>query len=252
MWHSGVESGAGYEIEYRFKDYRTGDYRWFLGRAEPVRDEAGQIVKWYGTCTDINEQKLAIIERDELLQKEQAAREIAVNANRLKDEFLATVSHELRTPLNAILGWASIAQTSKFDTETTNRALEIITRNAKSQKQIIEDILDVSRIITGKLMLNIDSVELTFVIGAALDSLRPALDAKNIRLKTSFDTTATLISGDSSRLQQIVWNLLSNAVKFTHPEGEIEVLLKRARKLRRNHSSRYGRWHQPRFFAVCL
>jgi PAS domain-containing protein len=74
MWHSGVESGAGYEIEYRFKDYRTGDYRWFLGRAEPVRDEAGQIVKWYGTCTDINEQKLAIIERDELLQKEQAAR----------------------------------------------------------------------------------------------------------------------------------------------------------------------------------
>ncbi len=227
-WYRAVESGAGYEIEYRFKDYRTGDYRWFLGRAEPARDEDGQIIKWYGTCTDINEQKLAIIERDTLLQKEQTAREIAVNANNLKDEFLATVSHELRTPLNAILGWASIAQTSKFDPETINRALEIISRNAKSQNQIIEDILDISRIITGKLILNIDTVALVSVIGAALDSLRPALSAKNIRLKTSFDTKAEIISGDPNRLQQIVWNLVSNAVKFTHPEGEIEVFLKRA------------------------
>lgn len=225
-WYRAVESGAGYEIEYRFKDYRTGDYRWFLGRGEPARDEDGQIVKWFGTCTDINEQKLAIIERGELLQKEHNAREIAVNANNLKDEFLATVSHELRTPLNAILGWASIAQMSKFDPETINRALEIISRNAKSQNQIIEDILDVSRIITGKLMLNIDSVELTSVISAALDSLSPAIGAKNIRLKTSFDRTAALISGDSSRLQQIVWNLVSNSVKFTHPEGEVEILLK--------------------------
>ncbi len=227
-WYGAVETGSAYEIEYRFRDYRTADYRWFLGRAEPVHDEAGRIVKWFGTCTDINEQKLAVIERDKLLQKEHEARQIAENANRLKDEFLATVSHELRTPLNAILGWASIAQSSGIDSAAMKRALEIIVRSARSQNQIIEDILDVSRIITGKLILNIGSVELISVIDAALDSIRPALEAKKIRLKTDFDRDAELISGDSNRLQQIVWNLLSNAAKFTPPEGEIAVLLKRA------------------------
>ena len=227
-WYSAVESGSAYEIEYRFRDYRTGSYRWFLGRAEPVRDEADRIVKWFGTCTDINDQKLAVIERDKLVQKEHEARQIAENANRLKDEFLATVSHELRTPLTAILGWASIAQSSGIDSAAMKRALEIIVRSARSQNQIIEDILDVSRIITGKLILNIESVELISVIDAALDSIRPALEAKKIRLKTGFDRNAELIYGDSNRLQQIVWNLLSNAAKFTQPEGEIAVLLKRA------------------------
>jgi PAS domain S-box-containing protein len=227
-WHGAVESGSAYEIECRFRDYRAGSYRWFLGRAEPVRDEAGRIVKWFGTCTDINEQKLAVIERDKLLRKENEARKIAENANRLKDEFLATVSHELRTPLNAILGWSSIAQSPGTDTAAMKRALEIIVRSARSQHQIIEDILDVSRIITGKLILNIESVELIPVIYSALDSIRPALEAKKIRLKTDFDKKAEIISGDSNRLQQIVWNLLSNAAKFTQPEGEIAVLLKRS------------------------
>lgn len=162
---------------------------------------------------------------DELLRREQFAREEAETANRAKDEFLATVSHELRTPLNAILGWAHMLRANKLDQTTQTRALETIERNAKSQAQLIEDILDVSRIVTGKLRLDVRPVELAAVVDAAIDAVRPAADAKGIRIETTLDPRAGPVSGDPNRLQQIVWNLASNAVKFTGKGGRIQVRL---------------------------
>jgi PAS domain S-box-containing protein len=163
--------------------------------------------------------------KDELLVREQAARADAEAANRMKDEFLATLSHELRTPLNAILGWAQLLRTRKFDPETINRALETIERNARSQTQLVGDILDVSRIIRGKVRLNIRSVTLMPLIEAALDSVRPAAEAKMIELRADYDPTNQAISGDPERLQQVIWNLLSNAIKFTPQNGRVEVQL---------------------------
>ncbi|MBD0364199.1 MAG: response regulator, partial [Coleofasciculus sp. C3-bin4] len=144
-------------------------------------------------------------------------------ANRMKDEFLATLSHELRTPLNSVLGWARLLRTRSFDEATTARALETIERNAKSQAQLIEDILDVSRIIRGKLHLNLRPIRLAPVIEAAIDSVRPSAEAKSIQLDSLLDPLVDLVAGDPDRLQQIVWNLLTNAIKFTPEGGKIEV-----------------------------
>jgi signal transduction histidine kinase len=150
--------------------------------------------------------------KDEMLVREQAARAEAEAANRAKDQFLATVSHELRTPLNAILGWSRMLRTGKIDEETADRALETIERNAKSQAQLIEDILDVSRIITGKLHLDVQPVELSAIIEEAVDAVRPAANAKEIRLQVLLNSKAGPVSGDPTRLRQVAWNLLSNAV----------------------------------------
>ena len=152
----------------------------------------------------------------------------AREANRLKDEFLATVSHELRTPLTAILGWASMLRKTEFDRETSQGALETIERNARAQSQIIEDLLDVSRIVTGKLRLDVRQVEPASFIDAAVESVRPAAEAKGVRLSKALDTGQTALSGDPARLQQVVWNLLSNAIKFTPRGGRVEVRLARA------------------------
>jgi len=167
----------------------------------------------------------AIIERDELLTSEQAARAEAEAANRAKDEFLATVSHELRTPLNAILGWSRLLRMGGLDDEMQGRALETIERNARLQTQIIEDILDVSCIVTGKLRLSPRLLELVPIIQAAIDSLRPAADAKAIKITLTAD--AALVCGDADRLQQVAWNLLANAVKFTPTGGRVNVRLER-------------------------
>jgi len=148
-------------------------------------------------------------------------------ANRIKDEFLATVSHELRTPLNAIKGWAHLLGSGKLDKADSSRAVETINRNARAQGQIIDDLLDVSRIISGKLRLNVGQVELPLMIAAAVDTVRLAAEAKNIRLRVSIEPGDIIISGDPDRLQQVVWNLLSNAVKFTPPGGRIEVRLEK-------------------------
>jgi signal transduction histidine kinase len=155
------------------------------------------------------------------------AKKAAEAANLAKDEFLAVVSHELRTPLNAILGWARMLGEGKLDQAMTARALEIIERNAKSQSQLIEDLLDFSRIISGKLRLDVGRVELASVIEAALDVVRPAADARAIRLQAILDPKAGPVSGDASRLQQVVWNLLSNAIKFTPKGGRVQVRLER-------------------------
>ncbi len=167
------------------------------------------------------------LERARLYQTEQRLRAQAEAANRIKDEFLATVSHELRTPLTAIVGWSSMLRTSQLDHETTARAIETIERNAKAQTQIIEDLLDVSRIITGKLSLDARSTELDSIIRTALEALSPAAATKGLIIESELDAGAGTVWGDPSRLQQVMWNLLSNAVKFTPRGGKIEARLRR-------------------------
>jgi signal transduction histidine kinase/CheY-like chemotaxis protein len=167
-------------------------------------------------------------ERAQLLAREQAARQNAEANNRLKDEFLATISHELRTPLTAILGWIQFLRRGRLDEAMTTHAIDVINRNGQAQLHLIEDLLDVSRIITGKLRLDVRAVDLTSVIGAALDAARPAAAAKEITLTTTLDSAAAHISGDADRLQQVVWNLVNNAVKFTPVGGRVEVSTRRA------------------------
>lgn len=157
---------------------------------------------------------------------EQRARQSADVANRAKDEFLAMVSHELRTPLNAIIGWAKMMTSSTIDGPKRRRALETIERNAVAMAQLIEDLLDISRIISGKMRLDVQRVDIALVIGAAIESVRPAADAKEIRINSTLDASHTMLTGDPTRLQQVVWNLLSNAVKFTPKGGWIELLLR--------------------------
>ena len=192
--------------------------RWFRVTADPVINKRGVCTGSVYILSDITERKSL----EETLQKR--AEELQ-QANRIKDEFLATLSHELRTPLNSMLGWARLLRTRKFDQATTTRALETIERNANVQSQLIEDILDVSRIITGKHRLNIRPVELRAVIEAAINAVRPAADAKEIELNTVLAASNHVILGDADRLQQILWNLLSNAIKFTPNHGRVEVRL---------------------------
>ncbi len=168
----------------------------------------------------------AIKEREELLASEQEARQIAELASRTKDEFLGLLSHELRTPLNAILGWSRMLN-SQLDEATYLRAIDSIERNAKLQSRLIDDMLDISRIISGKLRLDAQSVDLTTVINAAVDTLRPAAEAKDIRVYVVLDYSAGVVLGDATRLQQVVWNILSNAIKFTPKQGSIQISLER-------------------------
>ncbi|HEV8430832.1 MAG TPA: CHASE domain-containing protein [Pyrinomonadaceae bacterium] len=163
------------------------------------------------------------IENVRLLKLERTAREAAEESNRLKDEFLATVSHELRTPLTAILGWSRLLEGGTLDDSTVQQAVETIGRNAKAQAQIVDDILDVSRIITGNLYLDLHPLEVVPVVENAINVVRPTADAKGIKVDTYFDSTPAMVSGDANRLQQVVWNLLSNAVKFTNSGGQVCV-----------------------------
>src|SRR5215475_5736216 len=166
--------------------------------------------------------------RQQLLASEQDARRAAEDANRLKDEFLSTVSHELRTPLTAINGWALMLRGGRLDAAQSARALETIVRSAKSQNQLINDLLDVSRIIAGKMRLDIAPLKLGSVIEAAIETVRPAAEAKGIHLSALIDPAADTMSGDAERLQQVIWNLLSNAVKFAPNGGRVDVRLERA------------------------
>ena len=176
---------------------------------------------------DITERKRAEEERRLLLESAQAARAEADTANGIKDEFLAIVSHELRTPLTSILGWSQLLTDGNLDEQASKRALETIVRNARAQRQLIDDLLDISRIITGKLRLDVRPVELAPMIEAVVDGVRPAADARNIHLQIALDPRTSPISGDPDRLQQIIWNLLTNAIKFTPKGGRVQVRLER-------------------------
>src|SRR5215213_6139378 len=168
------------------------------------------------------------IENVRLLELERTAREAAEESNRLKDEFLATVSHELRTPLTAILGWSRLLEGGTLDNSVTQQAVEVIWRNAKAQAQIVDDILDVSRIITGNLYLDLQPLAVVPVVENAINVVRPTADANGIKIEKYFDSVPAMISGDANRLQQVVWNLLSNAVKFTENGGRVCVKVSRA------------------------
>jgi PAS domain S-box-containing protein len=207
-------SCAPFEKEYIRKDGSRVPI--LLGAAQLESDE----LAWVCFVLDLTESK-----KIEALLRQQA--EELSRANRLKDEFLATVSHELRTPLNAMLGWATILRSKQLDETTTSRAIETIERNARAQNQLINDLLDVSRIITGKLRLNVRPVVLVSVIESVIDSICPAAEAKNIRIQSLLDPAAGPVSGDPDRLQQVFWNLLSNAVKFTPKGGRIQIRLER-------------------------
>jgi PAS domain S-box-containing protein len=223
-WEQALQTGEPYEIEYRFRRH-DGVYHWFLGRALPVRDSNGQIVRWYGTCTDIEDMKRLQEERQQLLESERAARTEFERANRLKDEFLATVSHELRTPLQSILGWAGILRRNRSSEPELAKAADIIERNARLQAQLVADLLDVSRIISGKLRLELAEVDLGNVIRAAAESVATAAAAKQIRLEIDGDDE--VIRGDPARLQQVIWNLMANAIKFTPQGGRVRTQVTR-------------------------
>jgi PAS domain S-box-containing protein len=191
----------------------------------PIRSEGPRTFTGY--LRDITAQKDAESERNRLLAAERDARQDAEKANRMKDEFLSIVSHELRTPLNAILGWSQLLGANHVSEEDLKEGLQVIQRNARVQTQIIEDILDMSRIISGRVRLDVQRVNLPDVIEAAIQSMQTAADAKGIRLQKVLDPLAGPVSGDPARLQQIVWNLLSNAIKFTPKEGRVRITLER-------------------------
>ncbi|MFL9453547.1 ATP-binding protein [Tolypothrix bouteillei VB521301_2] len=251
--HKGVKV-QDVEIELVYQD---GTAITLLCFATPLFDGENQPRGGICAFLDINERKQTEKEREQLLEREQRARAEAEAANRIKDEFLAVLSHELRTPLNPILGWSKLLRSREFDKTATDRALETIERNAKLQSQLIEDLLDVSRIIRGKLSLSSCPVDLFMTIQAAMETVRLSAQAKSIALKFSIDTSdggvaeswddntenslesefqvtytqypisnsKYLLLGDSNRLQQVMWNLLSNAIKFTPNGGRVEIEL---------------------------
>ena len=188
-----------------------------------MRSGLGEPLCYVSIERDITTRKRTEEKLAQLLTRERLARADAEKANRLKDEFLATLSHELRTPLNAVIGWSRILKAGRVDHESSAHAIAVIERNAWAQKQIIEDILDVSRVITGKLQLHLGPVDLIVVINASLDAIRPAFEAKEIKIKTHYQRGLKIITGDADRLQQVVWNLLSNASKFTPVGGVVGI-----------------------------
>ncbi|MBC1239381.1 response regulator [Nostoc sp. 2RC] len=210
------------EGRWRCKD---GSYIWTLISARATFNEEGEFLGAIAMLTDITDRKRTEEERDRLLDLEKSARAEAEAANRIKDEFLAVLSHELRSPLNPILGWAKLLQSRKFPDTALKKALLTIERNAKLQAQLIEDLLDVSRILQGKLNLKMASVDLVSTIEAAMETVRLAAEAKSIHIQTTLDPSVGSVLGDPARLQQVVWNLLSNAVKFTPTGGRVHVRL---------------------------
>ena len=215
--------GEPIELEYRLRSARDGSYRWHAVRFLPQRDPEGVITGWIGTATDIENFKRAQDAHAELAVKEREAREAAEAANRAKDEFLATLSHELRTPLNAMVGWTHMLRTHTLSPDKEQKALETIERNARAQAELIEDILDVSRIIAGKLRIEIHPVDLPSIVDVAVDSVKPAAEAKGIVLERRTGALPERFTGDAVRLQQAIWNLLSNAIKFTPSGGRVEL-----------------------------
>ncbi|MCU0566574.1 MAG: PAS domain S-box protein [Oculatellaceae cyanobacterium Prado106] len=220
------QQSNSYSVEYRV---RHQDGRWIhvWDRGYLIRDRQGKIIRVVGSSTDITARKQIEQEREQLLHREQIAREQAEAVSRMKDEFLAAISHELRTPLNPILGWSKLLQTHPLDPEKLTQGLVTIERNAKLQAQLVEDLLDISRIMQAQLSLNTAAVDLETVIWTTLNTVQPAAEAKAITLKTSLDSILTPIMGDAVRLQQVLWNLLSNAIKFTPAGGQVEVRLER-------------------------
>ena len=219
---SGLRAGFGFPI--LLGNEVIGVIEFF---SQEIRQPDRELIEMIGSVGSqigqFQERKRAEEKLAHLLVRERSARADAEKANRLKDEFLATLSHELRTPLNAVIGWSRMLKSGRLDQESATHAIDVIERNAWAQKQIIEDILDVSRVITGKLQLHLAPVDLVTVVNAALDAVRPAFEAKEIKIETHYQEGLKIIAGDADRLQQVVWNLLSNASKFTPARGSVGI-----------------------------
>ncbi len=218
-------ASTGRSDDERWHVRKDGTELWVTGVLTALRDSAGHLRGFAKVMRDTTAQRQAALEREDLLRKELVARTQAEQANRMKDEFLAVVSHELRTPLNAILGWATLLASEQLDKERAGRAVETIERNAKAQAQLVADLLDVSRIVTGKLQLDVSPVSIQQVLDAAIESVHHAAVAKTIDVSTRGTRESVVVEGDPQRLQQVILNLLSNAIKFTPAGGSIGVTL---------------------------
>lgn len=223
---SSIADRTQYDVEYRTVNPSGMSVKWIRAIGRGFYDQNNEPYRFDGITIDISREKMIETEREQLLSSEKTARAEAEQANRTKDEFLATLSHELRTPLSAILGWSRMLKENRLEDVQKQRAVETIERNAKAQAQLIEDVLDVSRIISGKMRLEVKPINLAAIIESAIDSVRPAAEARNIRLQRVLDSDA-MISGDADRVQQILWNLLSNAIKFTPKDGKVQIKMER-------------------------
>jgi len=224
-WEHSLATGEPYDEEYRVRRGSDGSYRWFMARAMPIRGDRDQITRWFGTCTDVDEQRRLGEARDALLASERAARAQIERAMRHRDEFVATLAHELRTPLNAILGWTQMLR-RPTTADVLARGLEVIERNTRAQAQVISDLLDIGHITSGKIRLAREAVNMRGIVRAAVSIMRPAAEAKGVSVDATSEPRA-IVRGDAARLQQVAWNLLSNAVKFTPPGGTITVVARR-------------------------
>ncbi|HEX7419750.1 MAG TPA: PAS domain S-box protein, partial [Thermoanaerobaculia bacterium] len=216
-WRHSIATGEPFQHECRLLR-GDGVYRWHLTRASAMRDGDGKFLIWVGSSTDIDDRKR--VEEHLILQYRESE-----TLSRAKDEFLATSSHELRTPLTSILGWSELLVAGALDAETQREAIDSIRQSAKAQSRLIDDMLDVSRLLTGKLELSSEMVDVAASLRLAIRAITPGAETKNIRIETSFVRDASRVYGDATRLQQIFWNILSNAVKFTPVGGNIRVRL---------------------------
>jgi len=208
VWRHSLRTGDSYEIEYRLR-HRSGEYRWVLGRALPVRNDEGRIVRWMGTCTDIHEQKRV---RDELLA-----------SNRRKDDFLAMLAHELRNPLAPISTAAHLLKAAPSDPARVERFAEIIERQVRHMTELVDDLLDVSRVTRGLVELESKPVDMKAVLANAIEQVRPLIEARGHRLTTRTAAGDVYVLGDRTRLIQVVSNLLNNAAKYTPPNGALSL-----------------------------
>jgi PAS domain S-box-containing protein len=222
-WSDALASGQPFETRFRLRRASDGADAWHLGRAAPERDESGRVTGWIFMALDVDAEKRGEEMRQLLLGRERQARAAAEEAIRAKDEFLAAVSHDLRTPLGAILGWTHILRKGRLGAEGLPRALDVIERNAHAQAELVEDLLDVSRAVNGKLRLDVRSADPLAAISSAVESMRPAADARRVALAVSPDAPPPVFACDPRRLQQVVWNLVSNAIKFTPAGGHVTV-----------------------------
>lgn len=204
---------------------KNGSQLWAIVSTQPRFNRKGKFVGILAMLTDITDRKQIEQEREQLLEREQEARQLAEAANRMKDEFLAVVSHDLRSPLNAVIGWVRLLRNGLLDAEKTEQALEIIERNARDQEHLIEDLLDISRIVRGQMRLCLKPIDLVPIVEAAMDTVHPTADAKQIQLESKLAPNIGLVKGDRDRLRQVLWNLLANAVKFTPENGKVKVTL---------------------------
>jgi PAS domain S-box-containing protein len=225
-WDVRTGTSDDWIAEYRFRR-ADGRYATVEDRGFVLRDEHGRPFRVLGAMSDVTIERTAAEERRALLERERAARAEAERASHIKDEFLATLSHELRTPLNAMLGWCELLLTGRLDAAQSSRAVEIIRRNAQAQARLIGDLLDMSRIITGQMRLDVATIDLSAVLAAAIETVRPAAEARQVTLVDTLEP-GVRINGDPARLQQVAWNLLSNAVKFTPEGGQVTVTVQRA------------------------